>query len=158
MCVGTDISDCEIFKMRRVYLKLAVSRLFGKIKYDRSHCRSVFEARLVVSTYCFLGTELLSFDFNYTIYSYILRERRISLSQMEAHSRPAFGRTKHELSHDEAGLDALSNTRYYYSLLGFLHKRRGGGGGSKSSGGSSFGSSSPSRGSSGSKSSGKLGS
>lgn len=94
--------------MRRVYLKLAVSGVFREVKYDRSHCRSVFEARLVVSTYCFLGTELLSFDFNYTIYSYILKRTQNltftngstlppRLWQNEARTLPRRSRTRRSL-------------------------------------------------------------
>lgn len=76
---------------------------------------------------------------------------------METQSRPAFGRTKHELLPEGTQLDPFPNDRYHYRLLGFLQRRRGGGGGSSSSSGSSVASSSPSRGSSGSSNSGKFG-
>ena len=77
---------------------------------------------------------------------------------METQSRPAFGRTKHELLPEGAQLDPFPNDRYHYRLFGFLQRRRGGGGGSSSSSGASVASSSSSRGSSGSSNSGKFGS
>ena len=59
-----------------------------------------------------------------------------ALVKEESVSGPAFSRLKHVLP-EEAQSEAFPNSRYHYSLLGFLQKRRGGGGARKKSGGSS---------------------